>query len=303
MISNCGGDERGKIGGGVAGDQTKKEWRVTNWYDRPWYCVLRHPDANVRETIAKLGRAAAENDNIGYDQWERLTFFKKLQEANWDPSSITDPCETDCSAGTTACVIAAGNILGNPNLASLDPNLVTQTMRKAYVDAGFELIKDKKYRNSDKYLLPGDILLNDDKHTAINLDAGSETVASEPIPEPSPVPAKSITELANEVIRGDWGNGQERIDRLTSAGYNAAEIQNEVNRILGVGQAPSSTKFRVINVNSYLNVRSGPGTNYASIGKLYNGDIVEVSGSVETRNGFTKIALGKWVGSNYITKV
>jgi uncharacterized protein YgiM (DUF1202 family) len=41
---------------------------------------------------------------------------------------------------------------------------------------------------------------------------------------------KSNEEIANEVIRGEWGNGQERKDRLTKAGYNYSEIQTIVNK-------------------------------------------------------------------------
>lgn len=43
---------------------------------------------------------------------------------------------------------------------------------------------------------------------------------------------KSIDQLAREVIRGDWGNGEERKRRLTQAGYNYREVQNRVNQIL-----------------------------------------------------------------------
>ncbi len=43
---------------------------------------------------------------------------------------------------------------------------------------------------------------------------------------------KSNTEIANEVIKGVWGNGAERKQRLTAAGYNYTEIQNEVNRLV-----------------------------------------------------------------------
>ena len=31
---------------------------------------------------------------------------------------------------------------------------------------------------------------------------------------------KSINAIAKEVIRGDWGNGQERKNKLTNAGYD-----------------------------------------------------------------------------------
>ena len=53
---------------------------------------------------------------------------------------------------------------------------------------------------------------------------------------------KSVDELAREVIRGDWGNGQDRKDRLTAAGYNYSEVQGRVNEILrgNVSSAPAS---------------------------------------------------------------
>lgn len=42
-------------------------------------------------------------------------------------------------------------------------------------------------------------------------------------------PKKSNNEIADEVIKGLWGNGQERKDRLTQAGYNYNSIQRIVN--------------------------------------------------------------------------
>ena len=39
--------------------------------------------------------------------------------------------------------------------------------------------------------------------------------------------------IVNQIIRGDWGNGQERINRLTKAGYDWAHAQNLVNEKLG----------------------------------------------------------------------
>lgn len=48
-----------------------------------------------------------------------------------------------------------------------------------------------------------------------------------------PVPSKSIDELAQEVIQGKWGNGEERKQRLTAAGYDYSAVQNEVNQTIG----------------------------------------------------------------------
>lgn len=47
------------------------------------------------------------------------------------------------------------------------------------------------------------------------------------------VPKKSIRQIASEVIDGKWGNGDERVRRLTKAGYDAETIQAQVNRDLG----------------------------------------------------------------------
>lgn len=54
------------------------------------------------------------------------------------------------------------------------------------------------------------------------------------------VPSKSVDTLAREVIAGNWGNGQERVKRLTSAGYNYNAVQNRVNEILS-GSASKPT--------------------------------------------------------------
>jgi len=43
---------------------------------------------------------------------------------------------------------------------------------------------------------------------------------------------KSINEIAHEVIKGKWGNGMDRVERLTKAGYNSNTVQREVNRLL-----------------------------------------------------------------------
>jgi len=43
---------------------------------------------------------------------------------------------------------------------------------------------------------------------------------------------KSDREIAEEVIAGKWGNGEERKKALLSNGYNYSNIQKEVNKIL-----------------------------------------------------------------------
>ena len=65
------------------------------------------------------------------------------------------------------------------------------------------------------------------------LSGGSST------PKPT---LKSNETIAQEVINGAWGNGQDRKDRLTAAGYNYSAIQSIVNQKLGAGSAPASNR-------------------------------------------------------------
>ena len=56
-----------------------------------------------------------------------------------------------------------------------------------------------------------------------------------PAPKPAPTPppntgGKTIEQLADEVYRGDWGNGDTRRARLEAAGYNYAQVQARVDQ-------------------------------------------------------------------------
>lgn len=172
-ISNSGGDERGKAYGGQAGDQTGNEWTIRTWYNRPWSCVLRYPDIKVGKKLAELGEKAAKNDKIGYDQWQRDTYWNQLQKVGYDPAKITVACEADCSAGVIANTKAAGYLLGIDKLKTIGATY-TGNMRSCYKAAGFQVLTDSKYLSSPDYLLPGDILLNDQHHTATNLTQGAK---------------------------------------------------------------------------------------------------------------------------------
>ena len=55
---------------------------------------------------------------------------------------------------------------------------------------------------------------------------------SDPEPEPEGCNGKTVNQIANEVIQGKWGNGKERVNKLTAAGCDYDTIQKEVNRIL-----------------------------------------------------------------------
>ncbi len=51
-------------------------------------------------------------------------------------------------------------------------------------------------------------------------------------PADSSTAKKSVDTIAREVIRGDWGNGDERKKKLTAAGYDYSTVQKRVNELL-----------------------------------------------------------------------
>ena len=50
---------------------------------------------------------------------------------------------------------------------------------------------------------------------------------------------KTVNELAQEVLQGKWGNGTERKQKLTQAGYDYNKVQAEVNKLVGKTSTPA----------------------------------------------------------------
>lgn len=87
-----------------------------------------------------------------------------------------------------------------------------------------------------------------------------------PSPAPAPAPRKTNEQLANEVIAGLWGNGQERRDRLTAAGYDYAAVQSIVNDKL----APKYVTYTVKKGDTLSGIAAKYGTTYQKIAKDNN---------------------------------
>lgn len=171
-ISNSGKDENGAYHGGAAGDQTGHEWELKAWYNRPWTVILRYPNQAVALKIAELSIKAALNDKIGYDQYQRTTYWKQLQAVGYDPSKITVACEEDCTAGVSSNVKAVGYLLGIKALQDVSI-CSSRNMRSVFTKAGFIALTDSKYLTGTKYLLPGDVLLYENHHAAANVTIGA----------------------------------------------------------------------------------------------------------------------------------
>lgn len=56
---------------------------------------------------------------------------------------------------------------------------------------------------------------------------------------------KSTEELAREVLDGKWGNGQDRVNKLTAAGYDYRTVQNRVNQLVAERDKPKEITYVV----------------------------------------------------------
>ena len=192
-ISNSGHDEHGQYHGGTAGDQTGGEWQLRSWYNRPWTHVLRHPDPVVRRMLAEYGIDAALNNLIGYDQYQRNTYWNQLQNYDYQPAKIKTAAEADCTAGVTANVKAIGHVLGIPRLERIEKDTTSRNMKARFAAADFAVLTDAKYLKGYDYLLPGDILLYENHHAATNITKGK--YAKDTAGTPVVTPAKTTTEV------------------------------------------------------------------------------------------------------------
>mgnify|MGYP001386332273 CR=1 FL=1 len=124
--------------------------------------------------------------------------------------------------------------------------------------------------------------------------SGPSTSASASTPTPAPVPAhgeKSNDEIASEVIAGQWGNGSDRMNRLTAAGYSASAIQAIVNDRMQPASKPSASTVNTYTVKSgdtLSGIAARYGTTWqnlqklngiANANKIYAGQVLKVTGS------------------------
>lgn len=172
-IGHASIDEKGKIAGGAAGDQTKKEVCTRGWYDGSWNIVLRFKDSAMAEKVALAMEKACKNDKIGYDQNQRNTLLTKARKVNYDPARVTEKCETDCSALVSLCCMYAGI---SENALFKNNNSATTSTLKSRLAATNEIkqLSAKKYLDNDDYLKRGDIILREGYHVAVVLEDGDK---------------------------------------------------------------------------------------------------------------------------------
>ena len=95
--------------------------------------------------------------------------------------------------------------------------------------------------------------------------AGSPSVT---VPAPSPAPArKSDDQIADDVIAGSWGDGDDRRNRLIAAGYDPDAVQNIVNAKLQP-PAPAQQTYTVQSGDTLSGIADRYGTSWQHLAEL-----------------------------------
>ena len=90
---------------------------------------------------------------------------------------------------------------------------------------------------------------------------------SKPATPASVTPAKTVDELAQEVLDGKWGNGTDRKERLTAAGYDYSAVQAKVNALV-IKQESTPVYYTVKSGDTLSGIAKKYDTTVSAIQKL-----------------------------------
>lgn len=169
-------DERGKISGGAVGDSTGREVCTEKYYmhSQGWY-MLRPKTAAHANAIAAAMLRACNNNNIGYDQNNRLGIITY-------GTSTKTKTECDCSSLVRQCVKeATGKDPGNFTTAN-EVSMLTAT----------GLFNSKVAVTSGTVLCNGDILVTKTKGHTVIVVSGN---ARKETPTPKQVPGNPVNDM------------------------------------------------------------------------------------------------------------
>lgn len=269
-IGHASISETGGING-AKGDSTKKEVCVRTWYSKPWDFMAIHPDAAVREKHAAAVEDCCENDCIGYGQADRNTAYTEAKKVGFVVGKIKTKCNCDCSSLQNLCAV----ISGAPNVTYESNGWVTFNMKAKLAAAGYKIITDSTYLNSEDYCVRGAIYVKESSHTVCGLTNGSNA-------------SKTLAKAG--------------ITSSSTASGSSSSASGGLNK---------TPKWTGVSTVDGLNVRTWAGTEHGNIKsypKLNKGNEVDVCDTVKAADGdvwyYVRIA-GKYYGfvhSDYIKK-
>lgn len=195
------------------------------------HCVVGQLSVEQLGSIfGKTSKKASSNYGIGADG--RIGMYVEEKDRSWCSSNAANDNRAitiECASDTThpyavndevyaALIELCADICKRNNIKELkwrnDKSLIGQVDKQ-------NMTIHKWFANKE---CPGEYLLH--RHGQIARDVNIK-LRSE---------LRYLDEIANEVIKGLWGNGSDRKIRLTEAGYDYNKVQNRVNELITKGK-------------------------------------------------------------------
>lgn len=280
LFSSACQDENGRYWGGKAGDQTGKEVRTTNAYNHSLgWRIFRHPNSKTAYWIGTNARAMADNNNFGYDQWERLTGYNAAKAAGWEPANVKTPCELDCSSFVRTAVACA--------LEKDISNFNTATEASVLLGLGFKEITGTSINSLQK----GDIVVTKSKgHTEIVSQGASDNGAS----------ATTTTTSTKGDAKYAVKAGGKIFSEVTNDSDYAGVTKRAITDV-AIKVTSGAIKYRVhVCGGSWLSWVTGYNWNDANNGYAGNGKAIDGIQIVPTTSGTNVKYRVATIGGNYL---
>lgn len=154
--------ENGKATGGKKGDQTRREVKVAPYYEFGQTWVIRFRSKLRGEIAGKIAKDLTENENIGYNQNDRVSLFMQCRKIGWDKTKIKkiSKCNCDCSE-LAVCVInlAYGKEKLPSTMTTHSLTTITRTFPKNFKRADKSIVT-KKFKKGDMVGKSGHVIIN-----------------------------------------------------------------------------------------------------------------------------------------------
>lgn len=278
-VGSARNDENGKISGGAAGDQTGREVMIQDYYlhTKGWY-MLRPKSVADANAIAQAMTDACNNNNIGYDQGNRLGVITQVKKYG-SMKKIAVKTEADCGTLIRACCIEAG----------FDPGNFT-TVNEVSVLSKTERFEDPVSVTSSTVLYNGDVLVTKVKgHTVAVVSGRPRSVTKDYLSKGDK--GDDVKKMQTMLIAvgfscgscgadGSFGNDTDKAVRAFQKFYglavdgnygpkSKAKLESVYNSKLSASapvksNAPAYKVGSTYTLQVELKVRTGAGTNYSA---------------------------------------
>lgn len=213
--------------------------------DKPISKIAIHHAATVNATLKGLGNAFSgekiKSSNYGIDSSGAVGMYVEECNRAYTTSNIVDE---------EAVTIEVANSTGDPTWEVSDKALATLIKLCADIcnrnnikkltftgkPEGSNVVYHRWYKAT---LCPGPYLESKMDYivSEVNKLLGNDLATTNK--------KLTVEEIALEVIQGKWGNGNARKLKLAAAGYNYAEVQAYVNRVLANAKPQTAISFSI----------------------------------------------------------